>query len=892
MEQHHQQKQKTFDFDQPDPCPEPTQVARDTSLPPPLVRPDRQITFDSQNPFEWPSPDALHDHDTITVDRVQPGMDGPAHRFVIKRDDVVEAWFGNDSFHTGTVVGISHARSEVRVRFTEGTEGQWFSVGAIYPCPEPHAEQSEATQCLSDSIGHVNRQNAPAEGFTDADLVPAAASPLPTEPEPDATPYTFDEFKELLKKRGRHESFEQYQADFERLFGSKESVIAELLTRYKAPQLKNVAGNFGEWGARSNTKQQNAESVYQKMLGYFLLDGGVSYGMHERYEDAVAKKVRAVTAETWHEHFQAVAEKQKEREESLADPQTLSDFATFIRLKGQNALTNEQMARWDCMHADLARERRAANGPSSTVTQFEASEAYETEFTVKEGYHDKRECPLWIVQLGGRVEKETYKELLAKAKQLGGWYSSFKKSDAGFQFLSEDAAQSFTGLLSGNTDRSDILAARQERKEQTTSERLHELAAGMLSRSEETIEQSHQSLQNTARRADIQAGVRGRAYAEAALGRTLHSIADALSRGEAKYLDGVRHRTHIEELDRVLNLAKWARIRAIRKADTESSYGYGLRVDEEDAKPYSEDDIRFAEYPYPSVYARNLRDLVVGCQNRRGLKQLSAKLLKRLPRNPEHSDFVRFDHDYELGLLRDFITRAKAAGVDCERVADELTHYERLQKARIGDVHELRAALREYLPHKASARGDDPVLVAERELIGKDLPGFFPTPEPVIQQMLELAQIEEGHTVLEPSCGKGDIVTEIAREYPNAQITAIELNPTLADVLAAKDIEVTFGDFLQHIATYDRIVMNPPFEKGADIDHLRHAFGLLSSGGRLVSVMSEGPFFRSDAKATEFRDWLDTVTSETHELPEGAFAGADAFRQTSVRTRLVVIDKD
>jgi hypothetical protein len=1043
MEQHHQQKQKTFDFDTVEPSREPAQVARDTSLPPPLVRPDRQIVYNDPNPYAWPDPEPLCDHDTITVDRVQSGMDGPAHRFIIKRDDYVEAWFGKDRFEAGTVVGISHARKEVKVRFTEGSEGQWFSVGAIYPAPEPEGTPADNEVPLTTVIDTANDKHAPKGGFTDADRVlrpvspeqilahltetpgheftalelrqyfghtdfdparpldnavhvaltnlrdrglihvreprfgqptfsvlnlPASASeltrshcpetlagseirrllrehgwtirafarrwgftqkhirevferglgdqdsvhdwieaaltppPPASKPEPpkqpaadsryaDTTAYTFDEFKELLKHRGRHESFEKYQSDFERLLTSRDAVIAELLTRYKAPQLKNVAGNLGEWHARSNTKQENAESVYRKMLGYFVLDGVVSFGMNEKYQDAVAKKVRAVTKDDWHAHFEQAAEQQKEREQALADPQNLADFAAFIRAKGQDALTNEQLACWDAMHADLARERRAANGPVRTVSQFESTELQTVEFTVKEGYHEKRRCPLWIVQLGDRVERDTYKELLEKAKQLGGWYSSFKKSDAGFQFLSEDAATSFTGLLSGNADRSDILTARKERKEQTTSERLHELAAEMLSRSEETIEQSHQSLQNTARRADMQAGVRGRAYAEAALGRTLHSVADALSRGEAKYLDGIRHRTHIEELDRVLHLAKWARIRAIRKAKDESEYGYGLRVDDEEARPYSNDDIRFAQYPYPSVYARNLKELVVRCQRKRGLKQLSAKLLKRLPRNPEQSDFVRFNHDYEIGLLSDFVSRAKASGVDAGRVADELIHFERLQRARIGDIHELRAALREYLPHKASARGDDPVLVAERELIGRDLPGFFPTPLAIIQQMLELADIEEGQTVLEPSCGKGDIVTEIRREHPQVQLTAIEKNYTLAEVLAAKGIEAVFEDFLLHHGTYDRIVMNPPFEKGQDAQHVMHAYSLLAPGGRLVSVMGEGVFGRSDAASTGFQRWLGSLGAETSKLPEDAFKGADSFRQTGVRTRLVVIDK-
>ena len=83
--------------------------------------------------------------------------------------------------------------------------------------------------------------------------------------------------------------------------------------------------------------------------------------------------------------------------------------------------------------------------------------------------------------------------------------------------------------------------------------------------------------------------------------------------------------------------------------------------------------------------------------------------------------------------------------------------------------------------------------------------------------------------------------------------------------------------------------MNPPFENGQDMDHVRHAFGFLKPGGRLVSVMSSGAFFRGDRKALEFRDWLASVRGKDEQLPAEAFKGA--FRSTSVSTRLVIIDK-
>ena len=40
------------------------------------------------------------------------------------------------------------------------------------------------------------------------------------------------------------------------------------------------------------------------------------------------------------------------------------------------------------------------------------------------------------------------------------------------------------------------------------------------------------------------------------------------------------------------------------------------------------------------------------------------------------------------------------------------------------------------------------------------------------------------------------------------------------------------------IPQVDKIIMNPPFDRGGDCDHVRHAFQFLKPGGVLVAVMS------------------------------------------------------
>lgn len=210
----------------------------------------------------------------------------------------------------------------------------------------------------------------------------------------------------------------------------------------------------------------------------------------------------------------------------------------------------------------------------------------------------------------------------------------------------------------------------------------------------------------------------------------------------------------------------------------------------------------------------------------------------------------------------------------------------------------LRAFLDAAADPKAAAdkAAADALFAAENRVKFLDIPGFFPTPPDVIAKMLDAARTGgETLSYLEPSAGKGDIVDAIAAAGPFTRIATYEINYTLRELLKVKGVLSCGEDFLAapvpatETERFDRVLMNPPFEKGADIDHVRHAAKFLKDGGRLVSIMSVGPFYRSDAKAVEFRDWFDRVGGEKTDLPEGAFK--DAFRSTGTRVVMVVIDR-
>ena len=136
----------------------------------------------------------------------------------------------------------------------------------------------------------------------------------------------------------------------------------------------------------------------------------------------------------------------------------------------------------------------------------------------------------------------------------------------------------------------------------------------------------------------------------------------------------------------------------------------------------------------------------------------------------------------------------------------------------------------------------------------------------------------------------GDALSHTIENGANIEdIQCVELNEQRAEILRRKGYYVTQGDFIQFnpvMQKFDRVYMNPPFESSQDIDHVRHAFDLLKPGGRLVSVMSEGSFFRPDNKSTDFRNWLDIVGYSAR-LPKDAFKSSG----TTISTRLVFADK-
>ena len=169
---------------------------------------------------------------------------------------------------------------------------------------------------------------------------------------------------------------------------------------------------------------------------------------------------------------------------------------------------------------------------------------------------------------------------------------------------------------------------------------------------------------------------------------------------------------------------------------------------------------------------------------------------------------------------------------------------------------------------------------------------FFPTPSVLASKLVLIAEISDGHKILEPSAGQGAIVEQILLKNPTIKISVCEIEPINQDVLRKKystSIMHVGDDFLQVGDTrkYDRIIANPPFNKSQDIDHIYKMYSLLSDDGILVSMSSTSWVTSNIKKSVAFREWLNKVNAEISDVKSGVFKESG----TSIATKIIKIRK-
>lgn len=165
---------------------------------------------------------------------------------------------------------------------------------------------------------------------------------------------------------------------------------------------------------------------------------------------------------------------------------------------------------------------------------------------------------------------------------------------------------------------------------------------------------------------------------------------------------------------------------------------------------------------------------------------------------------------------------------------------------------------------------------------------FCPTPEELVNKMLDGVNLNYVKTVLEPSAGKGNIIQGLKNHarYQNLDIDCIEINKDLRNCLKGAGYRVVGDDFLTYttMKQYDLIVMNPPFSNGDA--HLMKALKMQQRHGGAVIALVNAETIRNPY--TNLRKELVQLIENaggTAEYIEHAFLEAE--RQTEVEVALV-----
>lgn len=682
---------------------------------------------------------------------------------------------------------------------------------------------------------------------------------------------------------GENISLEAVNSESEYILTSEDEIKASLKVKKNDELTKMIPAM-----TRSSykTKDEMVDKIYDTMLSqtYYLVSGSdtLTYSFGDgNYLDVLKNKVKKALDELTEEKLSGILAKNKaDHEERLAkkgafiagieNPKTLDDYKNKKRFKG---LTPEEQDTYE----DLLAVQRKKDRETSKEREHKrkAATAFKAvgdinNYMIEKSTHSKTGEDVWVVRLPNRIESEEWKTINSAMKSLGGNYWSGNK---GWNFKYDP-----TEKLKGNV--SEEIAARAEAKAESRADKLRTVAENM----QDTIEDKFADrLANTKRRARMAASAEADGAYLQRIQATMRNIADAIDSGEVKLIGNIDSRAQIETLEQVLSTAKYRRIQEAQKLpENKNVYDF---YQAEQAKPISIEDIRYAEMPLAEMHIGTLKTFVNDIKTRKGLMLIAKRLDKLVPNKDGYVD---------VSAHVDDINKIIKEAPDVTRytyLEEALASRKRLARMGIESLAELKAYLREYMNYREGKKAkttEDIIKEKQRSMIGMKIEGYFPTPPKVVGMMVEAANLQSTDEVLEPSAGQGhiaDLIKGLA-----AKIDVAEWNNANAEILKLKGYNIVGEDALKIEGQYDKVIMNPPFENGQDIDHVRYAYdNNLKPGGRIVAIMSEGPFYRNDKKATAFREWLDSVEGTSEKLPEGSFKESD--RSTGVNTRLVIIDK-
>jgi hypothetical protein len=723
---------------------------------------------------------------------------------------------------------------------------------------------------------------------------PAQIMSIPTQPEERSqgpAPRIFTNIPDLIAEiRTISHADKMTWAQFNQLYKDMTAQAPEIMAMINKMTIADI--NKYVYKLRSGeTKKDMCERLYDSLFGSFNISGnmlsyspagfGYSGSGPTSWEEALKIQLSKQTEEDFNKYQAEAQADRDQRKKALTNPETLEEFRIFLQYRKPEVMTSEQRALYDRLITESKQGQRARTEERQAEVTAVKVEGLEME--IKTSYHAKKNIPLWVVVMSDRVDSNVFNDLKIKAKKFDGYYSSYRAQGAipGFTFEAAENARLFAGLTESNQSAHEIqqeikAEAAQERAEtlEEKATRIKEVAEGQLNQDRKT---------NTHKRASQAASAERAALYNIEFAETMAKIAQGQQDGTIKFLTALRAIADLETLNAVLSAAK---MRYIKAKD--------IRYEDYELTP---EVVDFVVFPYPSIWKSNGVSDCMKLRNTPGCKMAAARVGKRLDAFKEEVYYFTRTHEIE-----DFETLFCTAYRNVphfygnpERYKEELMKYKRCMRMRLESLPELRTALRELVNIKLNTtispemKKAQEIRELERKFIGVKIDGFFPTPRDLAEQIVNLAEVKPGNTILEPSAGLGHLADVISELHPDNDLKVVEISYSLSEALRLKGYEIAEReDFLNHTGTYDRIIMNPPFENGQDMDHVRHAYSLLNEGGRLVAIMAANKG-NTDRKTAEFNQFIQNNGGSITPNNTGSFLSA--FRPTGVNTITVILDK-
>lgn len=201
-------------------------------------------------------------------------------------------------------------------------------------------------------------------------------------------------------------------------------------------------------------------------------------------------------------------------------------------------------------------------------------------------------------------------------------------------------------------------------------------------------------------------------------------------------------------------------------------------------------------------------------------------------------------------------------------------------------VQEVISALGGVVTAHSASFSFDPAKAIREVVVSGLIPNFksyqfYPTPDELAKVCVDLAEIEEGDCVLEPSAGLGGLA-----QFMPANTTLIEISELHCRVLREKGFKTVIqGDFLEIAqkqasegVRYQSVVMNPPYSEGRHKSHLEAAATLVADNGRITAILptsANGKDLLPGFKATYFGPYENHFANTSIAVVIGRFDKCD-----------------